>query len=308
MYDLIIIGGGPAGAAAGIYASRKKLNALLITKDFGGQAVVSAKIENFIGHAAISGVELAKMLEAQVRAQRHIEVKDGVLVTGVAQQDDGFLITDSKGNTYQTKTVLVTAGSGYRHLGVPGEQEFSGNGVFYCATCDAPLMQDKAVVVIGGGNSGLEAARDLLPFASNVTILEFAPQLKGDPVTQEVLRKDPKVTVITRARVKEISGNGAVRGLTYIDLATNEERKLDVEGVFVAIGMQPNSDIMQGLVDMTPSRNIMVDHKTMQTSASGIWAAGDITDGFYNQINTAIGDAVKAVLNIHEVLLAKESS
>lgn len=306
MYDLIIIGGGPAGVAAGVYASRKKLNAVLLTKDFGGQAITSAKIENFIGHTAISGLELAKVLEAQLRAQKHIEIKGGVLVAGVKKIDGGFEVTDSSGVVYQAKTVLMTLGSSYKHLNIPGEKEYSGKGVFYCSTCDAPLMQDKAVAVIGGGNSGLEAARDLLPFVSKVTILEFADSLKGDMVTQEMLRGNSKVNIITRAQTKSILGADFVSGLTYIDLATGEEKTLAVEGVFVAIGMKPNSDRVKGLFDMTPLGNIVVDHRTMQTSVEGIWAAGDITDGSYNQINTAIGEAIKAVLNIFETLSKKE--
>lgn len=305
MYDLIIIGGGPAGVAAGVYASRKKMNALLLTKDFGGQAITSAKIENFIGHVAISGLELSKTLEAQLRAQKHIEIKDGVTVEHVKKIDDGFEVTDSKGGTYQTKTVLMTLGSSYKHLNVPGEREYSGKGVFYCSTCDAPIMQDKVAAVIGGGNSGLEAARDLLPFASKVIILEFAPQLKGDTVTQELLRENPKVEIITQAQTKEIFGNDFVSGLTYIDRASGAEKTLAVEGVFVAIGMRPNSNVINGLVEMTPLGNIIVDKTTFQSSLQGIWAAGDITDGSYNQINTAIGEAIKAVLNIYEVLFTK---
>lgn len=306
MYDLIIIGGGPGGVAAGVYASRKNLNALLITKDFGGQAITSAKIENFIGHVAISGLELAKILEAQLRAQKHIEIKDGLLVQGIKKIEGGFEVTDSKGGVYQTKTLLMTLGSGYKHLNVPGEREFSGKGVFYCATCDAPLMQDKEVVVVGGGNSGLEAARDLLPFATKITILEFAPTLKGDAVTQELLRADPRVTIITQAQIKEIGGGEFVNGLTYVDLVSGEEKKLDVSGVFVAIGMRPNSDMVSGLVDTTPAGNIIVNKTTFQSSLKGIWAAGDITDASYNQINTAIGEAIKSVLNIYEVLTKKE--
>ena len=306
MYDLIIIGGGPAGVAAGVYASRKNLNALLLTKDFGGQAVASAKIENFIGHVAITGFELAKVLEAQLRAHRHIEIKEGLSVASIVKSDDGFTVTDSKGETYQTKTVLLTIGSAYKHLNVPGEREFAGKGVFYCSTCDAPLMQDKVVAVIGGGNSGLEAARDLLPFASKVYILEYTSALKGDAVTQELLRKEEKVEIIGSAEIREIFGADFVQGLKYTERESGTEKSINAEGVFVAIGMKPNSDMVKGLVDMTPSGNIVVDHRTMQTSVKGIWAAGDITDSSYNQINTAIGEAIKAVLNIFEVLSKKE--
>lgn len=306
MYDIVIVGGGPAGVAAGVYASRKKMNVLLITRDFGGQAVTSAKIENFIGHIAISGLELAKTLEAQLRAQEHIEIKEGLSVAGMEKIEGGFEVTDSKGGVYQTKTVLITIGSSYRHLGIPSERAFSGKGVFYCSTCDAPLMQDKDVVVIGGGNSGLEAARDLLPFASKIFILEYAPTLKGDIVTQDVLRSDPRVEIITQAQVTEIVGDEFVSGVTYIDRASGDEKHISASGVFVAIGMQANSDLVKGLVDLSLSGNIMVDHRTMQTSTMGVWAAGDITDSAYNQINTAIGEAIKAVLNIYEVLSKKE--
>lgn len=302
MYDLVIVGGGPAGVAAGVYASRKKLNALLLTKDFGGQAITSAKIENFIGHSAISGLELAKLLEAQLRAQQHIEIKEGLLVARIAKSNGAFAIIDSKGETYLTKTVLLTVGSVYKRLNVPGESEYSGKGVFYCSTCDAPLMQDKVAVVIGGGNSGLEAARDLLPFASKIYILEYAPTLKGDTVTQEMLRKEDKIQIITNAETKKIFGADFVQGLHYVDRVSGAEKTIHTEGIFVAIGMHPNSDMAKGLTDMTPEGNIIVDHKTMQTSTKGIWAAGDITDGSYNQINTAIGEAIKAVLNINEVL------
>lgn len=306
MYDLIIIGGGPAGVAAGVYASRKRMNALLITKDFGGQSVTSANIENFIGHISISGLELAKTLEAQLRAQKHIEIKDQLFIESVKKIEGGFEVIDSKGGSYQSKTVLMTLGSGYKHLNVPGEREYSGKGVFYCATCDAPLMQDKAAAVIGGGNSGLEAARDLLPFASNISILEYAPELKGDVITQEMLRGNPKVTIITNAETKVIVGKEFVEQLRYVDRTTNEEKTLDVSGVFVAIGQKPNSDLVAGLVEMTPAGNIIVSKETFQSSLKGIWAAGDITDGSYNQINTAIGEAIKAVLNIYEVLSKKE--
>ncbi|HBI25815.1 TPA: hypothetical protein DDX30_03435 [Candidatus Wolfebacteria bacterium] len=306
MYDLIIIGGGPAGVAAGIYASRKKLNALLLTKDFGGQSVTSTKIENFIGYTAISGLELAKTLEAQLRNQKHIEIKDGVTITNVTKGDNGFMVVDGNNVVYQAKAVLMTLGSTYKHLHVPGEQEFSGKGVFYCATCDAPLMQDKATIVVGGGNSGLEAARDLLPFASKIYILEYAAELKGDTVTQEMLRKEAKVEIIANAETKEIFGGEFVQGLKYIDRVSGEEKTLQAEGVFVAIGMRANSDILQGLVHMTPAGNIIVDKTTFQTSEKGVWAAGDITDSSYNQINTAIGEAIKATLNIYEMLSKKE--
>ena len=302
MYDIIIIGGGPAGVGAGVYASRKKMNSLLLTKDFGGQSIVSSKIENFIGYQSITGLELAKTLEAQLRAQEHIEIRDGVTVTDIKKLPNGFEVTDSKGGVYQTKTILMTLGSSYKHLGIESEWMFAGRGVFYCSTCDAPLMQDKSVAVIGGGNSGLEAARDLLPFASKIYILEYAPALRGDVVTQDMLRKDPRVEIITQAQTTEIVGDEFVTGLHYLDRTNNEVKSLAVSGVFVAIGLKANSELVKELVEVTQTGNVVVDHKTFQTSLLGIWAAGDITNGSYNQINTAIGESIKAVLNIYDLL------
>jgi len=303
MYDLIILGGGPAGIAAGIYASRKKINALLITKDFSGQWVTSDKIENFIGFKAISGFELAKAFESHLRAQEDlIDLKDGVLVSSVKKINEGFEISDSNGSVYRAKNILYAIGSGYKKLNVPGEKEYSGKGVFYCSTCDAPLMKNKKVVVVGAGNTGLEAAIDLLPYASEITVLQYNDRIRGDVIYQEKLKSEPKVKIITNAAIKEIFGNDFVTGLKYNDVITNEEKTLDVSGVFVEIGYKPSTDLVKDLVNLNEKGEIIVDHKTFQSSAKGIWAAGDVSDGLYNQFSTAIGDAVNAVLNINETL------
>ncbi len=185
MYDVAIIGGGPSGVAAGIYASRKKLKSVLITKDFGGQSVNSASIENFIGYKSISGVDFAKTIEEQLRANDGIEIKDGLLVVSVKKLGDYlFEITDSAGGIYQTKTILYAAGSVYKKLEVPGEKEYEGKGVFYCSICDAPLMKGKSAAVIGGGNSALEAVIDLLPYASKIYLITRSG-IKGDAVYRE---------------------------------------------------------------------------------------------------------------------------
>ena len=302
VYDLIIVGGGPAGVAAGIYTARKAIKTLLLTKDFGGQSVNSASIENFIGFKSISGVDFAKTLEEHLRAQEDIEIKDGVLVSKVEKVGGGFEVSTAGGDKFQSKTVLITLGSGYKKLNVPGEKEFEGKGVFYCSICDAPLMKGKKAAVIGGGNSGLEAAFDLLPYAEKISILEFTDSLRGDPIYQEKLKKDPKVEIITKAKTVEIFGEAFVKGLKYVDLNTNQEKMLDVSGVFVAIGYKPNTDLVKDLVKLDEFGRIVVDHKTYQTSCPGLWAAGDITDGLYNQINPAMGDAIKAVLNVYDYL------
>lgn len=305
MYDLIIIGGGPAGVAAGVYASRKKINALLITKNFGGHWMVSDKIENFIGFKEISGVELAKKLEEHLKSQTEpIEIKEGVLVASVKKTDSGFELTDSSSATYQTKNILITLGSDFRKLGIPGEKEFEGKGVFYCSTCDAPLMKGKAVAVIGGGNSGLEAAIDLIPYASEIYIIERRPELKGDIIYQERLKADSRVKIFTNAQLNEIYGDEFVKGIKFKD-DSGAEKNVEVSGVFMAIGYKPNSDLVKDLVELNEKGEIVVNHKTFQSSQKGIWAAGDIADGLYNQFNTSISDAINALLNIYDTLKSK---
>lgn len=303
MYDLIILGGGPAGVAAGIYASRKRINTLLITKDFGGQSVSSGKIENFVGFKEISGVELANVLEEHLKAQSNIEIKEGVLAASIKKIESGFEVEDSKGSKHQTKNILITFGSSYRKLNVPGEKEFEGKGVFYCSICDAPLMKGKPAAVIGGGNSGFGAAIDLLPYASEIYILE-KNGLRADPILQERIKKEEKVKFLINTGVEEIFGDVLVKGLKSKNVSTGEEKTLEVSGIFVEIGYVPNSGLVKDLVELNEKGQVIVDHKTMKTSNPGIWAAGDITDGLYNQINTAIGDGIKAVLNIYDTLNA----
>jgi alkyl hydroperoxide reductase subunit F len=303
MYDVIIIGGGPAGIGAGIYAARKKLKSLILTKNFGGQSVTSAVINNFIGYKSISGADFAKVLEEHLRAQEGIEIKDGVFVTSIKKNGDIFEVEDDSEGKYQSKTVLYTLGSGYKKLGVPGEKEYEGKGVFYCSICDAPIMKNKKTAVIGGGNSGLEAVIDLLPYSSQIYLLEFTPALKGDQIYQEKIKNEPKVTVITQAKIEEILGNNFVKGLRYQDLKSGENKMLEVEGIFVSIGWKPNSDLLKSLTKIDEHGHVIVDHKTQQTSCQGLWAAGDVTDALYAQINPSIGDGIKAMLNIYDFLM-----
>ncbi|MDI6717849.1 MAG: FAD-dependent oxidoreductase [Patescibacteria group bacterium] len=302
LYDLIIIGGGPAGIAAGIYASRKKINSLIISKDFGGQAVVSSKIENIIGFKEISGMEMAEVFESHLRAQDNIDIKSGILISSIKENAGGFEIETSNGEKTQSKYILIALGSGYKKLNVPGEKEFEGKGVFYCPICDAPLMKNKPVAVIGGGNSGLGAVRDLLPYASEIFLLECSDELKGDQILQDQIKKEEKVKITANAKVKEIFGDAFVKGLKYEDLNSGEEKILNLAGIFIEIGYQPNTVLVKDLVKLNEKGEIIINHQTMQTSKKGIWAAGDITDNLYNQINIAIGDGIKAVLNIYETL------
>jgi alkyl hydroperoxide reductase subunit F len=302
MYDLIIIGGGPAGIAAGIYASRKKIKSLLITDSFGGQSIVSDKIENWIGEKEISGFELAKKLESHLKSQQGIEILENELVSKIEKIENGFKVFTNNNKVFETKYVLIASGSSHRKLNVLGEKEFEGRGVFYCATCDAPLMKNKTVAVIGGGNSGLEAVLDLIPYASSIYLLEYGEKLKGDAITQEKVKNNPKVQIITLAQTIEITGESFVSGLKYKDRQTNEIKELKVNGVFVEIGSTPNSFLVKDLVNLNNFGEIIVDPKTQQTSLFGIWAAGDVTDFPYKQNNIAVGHAISAILNISDYL------
>jgi len=302
MYDLIIIGGGPAGIAAGIYASRKKIKSLLITDSFGGQSIVSDKIENWIGEKEISGFELAKKLENHLKSQQGIEILENELVSKIEKIENGFKVFTNNNKVFETKYILVASGSSHRKLNVLGEKEFEGRGVFYCATCDAPLMKNKTAAVIGGGNSGLEAVLDLIPYASSIYLLEYGEKLKGDAITQEKIKSNPKVQIITLAQTIEITGENFVSGLKYKDRQTNEIKELKVDGVFVEIGSTPNSFLVKDLVNLNNFGEIIVDPKTQQTSLFGIWAAGDVTDFPYKQNNIAVGQAISAILNINDYL------
>ena len=304
MYDLIIVGGGPGGVAAGVYAARKKIKTALVTDAFGGQSLVSNGIENWIGTKSISGFDLAKSLEEHLRAQAGIDILDGDLVTGVAKRDDGtFSVTTKNGKTLETKYILLTSGSRRKRLGVPGEDRLDGKGVVFCTTCDAPLFGGKTVAVVGGGNSALEGVEDLLQYASKVYLIVRSEVLRGDPITQEKVKSHPKVEILWNTVIEEIRGGGEpqfVNGVTYKNVKTGEEKELPLDGVFVEIGLVPNSDFVKDLVTLNEIGHVVVDAKTQQSSCPGIWAAGDVSDVLYDQNNISVGDAIKAVLNIYD--------
>src|SRR3989338_4297993 len=322
LYDVIIIGGGPAGSAAAVYTARKRLKTLLLTESFGGQSIVSDDIQNWICEAHISGFDLAKKFEEHVRSFGDmVEIKmpeKAVGVRSIKCVENGricdFEVQTDKGNVYEGKTIILVAGARRRKLGITGEDKFEGKGVAYCSTCDAPLFSGKKVAVIGGGNAGLEAAVDLFPYASEVYLLEYAEQLKGDPVTQEEIKKNSKLKqIILNAQTLEILGDkparpagGFVTGLKYKDRETGEDKTLAVDGVFVEVGSVPNSEMVKGLVDLDRWGQVVIDSKHASTSHPGIFAAGDITDDPYKQNNISAGDAVKAALAAYNYLLKRE--
>ncbi|MCL4404064.1 FAD-dependent oxidoreductase [Patescibacteria group bacterium] len=305
MYDLVIVGGGPAGVAAGVYAARKKMKTVIVTDSFGGQSIVSADVQNWIGEKSISGFDLAQKMEAHLRSQEGIEIVDGDLVAEIKEIEPfHFSVATKNGKKFEARAILLVSGSRRKKLGVPGEKELEGRGVVYCSICDAPLFGGKDVAVVGGGNSGLEAVRDLLPYAKEIYLLHHRSELKGDKETQEKVLK-PNVHVVLNAETQSVDGKDNVEGLTYKDLQTGEVKKLPVQGVFVEVGLLPNSEMVKGLVDLNQMGAVAINFQTQAASRPGIWAAGDVADSLYRQNNISMGDAVKATLNIYDTLHAK---
>ena len=300
-YDLIIIGGGPAGVTAGIYAARQKLNTLLITKSFGGQVARKAvAIENYPGFEEISGMELIKKFEKHLRKQKVDIERDEV--TKLKKIGNHFFIQTKSKNRFQSKAVIVASGADPRPLEVPGEKEFIGKGLSYCVTCDGPLFEGKTVAVIGGGNAGFEAAIALSNWAKKIYILEFGEKIRADETNQEIVKKTGKVEVITNAEVREIQGAQFVNSLIYQDRKTKKEIKLPVDGIFVEIGSQPATSFVKGLVDFNERDEIKVEFETFQTKTLGLFAAGDCNVGTVKQIVTAAGEGAKAALATYNYL------
>src|SRR3989344_2369108 len=301
MYELAIIGGGPAGVAAGVYAARKKIKTVLITDIFGGQSLVSEDVQNWIGEISIRGEKLAKNMEAHLRVQEGIDIKSGVLASAVKKFGDNFSLSLSNGETLEAQYLLTTVGSKRRKLNIPGDQKFEGKGVVYCSTCDAPLFKGKTVAVVGGGNAGLESAIDLTHYATKIYLLVRSGALRGDPISQEKATKSEKIEILYNCEPKEILGDMFVRGLKYLDKTANETKELKLDGVFVEIGSIPNSDLIKDFVKINEKGEIITDPRT-QKAGENIWAAGDVTDVLYKQNNISMGDAIKAVLNIYEAI------
>jgi alkyl hydroperoxide reductase subunit F len=307
MLDLIIIGGGPGGVAAGVYASRKQLQTEFITKDWGGQSTVSSDIQNWIGTISISGDDFAKSLKAHLEAYagEFVKITEGVLATKVEKSADGFTVTFDNGETRSAKSVLITTGSERRKLTVPGAAEFDNKGLTYCASCDGPLFSGMDVVVIGGGNAGFETAAQLLAYTKSVTLLNRSNEFKADPSTVEKVLSHPNMKAIMNAEPTAVIGDKFVSGIKYKDAASGEEHELAVNGIFVEIGLVPNTDFVKDVVKVDQYGRIEIDPWTQQTSVPGIWAAGDCTNIKYHQNNISAGDAVKALEDIYVHLHAK---
>jgi alkyl hydroperoxide reductase subunit F len=297
MYDLIILGGGPAGAGAAVYSARKLLKTAIITKEFGGQSTVSETIYNWIGTKEISGNDLAKNLEDHVKnySGQFLDIFEGEEVEKIEKENDYFVVKTKRQKEFKTKSVIVATGSSRRKLTIEGSLAFENKGITYCATCDGPLFSEMDVAVVGGGNAGFETAMQLLAYCKSVTLLESGDCMKADKITIEKVMAYPNFRCFKNIELVKVEGNKFVESLTYKDKETKEEKTIQVSGIFVEIGQTPNTLFIKDLVKINDYGKIVVDPVTQRTSVDGIWAAGDCTDGKYNQNNIAVGDAVKAL-------------
>ncbi len=300
MHELIIVGAGPAGMTAAVYASRKKINTLLLSKDLGGQPLWTAGIENYMGYQFIEGPELMQKFEEQVK-QFLVEQKIGQGVVALSQIDGGFEIRTDKDENYQAKAVIIASGKRSRQLNVPGEDKLKGRGVTYCATCDGPLFAGDKVAVIGGGNSALEAADDMVKIAEHVYLVSITP-LTGDQILIDKLRDASNlITIFLEHEVVAIEGSSRVEGIRIRDSKSGEERKIDVGAVFVEIGLIPNSEFAKGMTKLNELDEIEVNC-ACETGVPGLFAAGDVTSVPEKQIVVAAGEGAKAALGAHRYL------
>jgi alkyl hydroperoxide reductase subunit F len=304
MYDLIIIGGGPAGAAAAVYAARKQLKTVLIVGEWGGQSNVSLDIHNWIGTPSISGADLAKALKTHVEKHvgDYLTVKSPALASKLDATNDKVTVTTEKGEVYEGKFLLIASGSRRRKLEVPGAAEFDQKGLTYCASCDGPLFAGQPVAVVGGGNAGFESALQLLAYCPTVYLLNRSETLRADEISVAAAKTNPNFKLILNAVPTEVHGDKFVNGLSYKDAKTGALTKLDVGGIFIEIGLLPNSEWLGETVKLNEVKQVVTDPITQRTSHPRIWAAGDVTDGLYHQNNIAAGDSVKALEDIYMAL------
>ncbi|WP_298188779.1 alkyl hydroperoxide reductase subunit F [uncultured Pseudomonas sp.] len=304
-FDVLVVGGGPAGAAAAIYAARKGIRTGVAAERFGGQVLDTMAIENFISVQETEGPKLARALEEHVK-QYEVDIMNlqrASAIIPAKQAGELHEVQFDSGASLKAKTLILATGARWREMNVPGEQEYRGKGVAYCPHCDGPLFKGKRVAVIGGGNSGVEAAIDLAGIVAHVTLIEFDSALRADAVLQKKLHSLANVKVITSALTTEVKGDGQkVSGLVYQDRSSEELHTVDLEGIFVQIGLLPNSDWLKGVIELSPRGEIIVDSKG-GTNVPGIFAAGDVTTVPYKQIVIAVGDGAKASLSAFDHLI-----
>jgi alkyl hydroperoxide reductase subunit F len=302
MHDLIIIGGGPAGMTAAIYGARKVLDQVMISPDIGGQATWAGNIENYLGYWLISGYDLVSKFEEHVKEFGVNQINDKV--KSLERHGDTFLTRTEGGQEYESRTVIVAAGRSSRTLGVPGESEYKGKGVAYCATCDAPLFAGEEVAVVGGGNSGLDAAIQLSKIAKKVSMIESAASLTGDPSLQRRVNSAPNVQVLSNTQIKKLFGNTMLTGISTRNLVNGKESDIPVTGVFVEIGSRPNLDFAPKDLALNDDGEIIIDCGNC-TNIPGLFAAGDATTVPGKQIIIAAGEGAKALLSAYSYIIRK---
>jgi alkyl hydroperoxide reductase subunit F len=299
MYELIIIGAGPAGMTAAVYAARKKLNALLLSHNIGGQVLSTSGIENYMGYQFVEGSELMRKFEEQVR-QFPIEMKIGGKVVNLSRTNRGFEVKTDRGESYYARAVIIATGKRPRQLNVPGEENLRGRGVTYCAICDGPLFAGESVAVIGGGNSALEAADDMVKIADHVYLVSLTP-FTGDQVLIDKVKNASNLTMLLEHEVLEIKGEGRVEKMKVRDLKSKQEKELQVSGIFIEIGLIPNSEPFKGIVRQNQAGEIEVNCNN-ETDVPGLFAAGDVANVPEKQIVVAAGEGAKAALRAHRYL------
>ncbi len=300
MYELAIIGGGPGGVAAAIYAARKHLDTIIIADQVGGQSIVSEEIQNWIGTEKISGADLANSLDKHLRAYADdfVTLQMNTRATKVSSVSGGFSVETNKG-TFEAKTALITTGGVRRKLTVPGADTYENKGITYCASCDGPLFAGQDVAVIGGGNAGFETALQLLAYCKSVTIINRGKDFRADATTVKKVLAYPNIKAVINCNIIAVTGNMFATGVTVQSAETGETITIPAVGIFVEIGMMPATNLAKDIVTLNDTGKIKVDGKTQRTSLPGIWAAGDCSDALYHQNNIAVGDAIKALEDIY---------
>lgn len=299
-YDLIIIGAGPAGITAGIYATRKSIKTLLLTKDFVGQVGKSAEIDNWPGESAISGVDLINKFKTHLE-QYKIDIKEGEEVVKVKKEEQGFIVV-TKTKEFSAKSVIIASGRTPRKLGIDGEEEFSGKGVSYCVICDGPFFKEKRVAVVGGGNAGFETALELSKYTKKVFIIEAEKEVLADQVLQNRAKESENIEIHTSKQAEKVTGNVMVEKLICFDKETNKKIELDIDGVFIEIGSVPVTEYLKDIVEFNERGEVKVNSETCETTTKGLFAAGDINSKKWKQIVTATADGARAALASYEYL------
>jgi NADH-dependent peroxiredoxin subunit F len=302
LYDLAVLGAGPAGLSAAIYASRKLLKICVVSKDIGGQILLTSNVENYLGFELITAPELVQKFEDQVN-QFNFDQFLGEKTQKLERKGETYIITTDQGNVLEAKSVVIATGKRSRQLGAKGEREFSGKGVSYCSTCDGPFFKDLPVAVVGGGNSAFEAALDMLKLCPAVYLINISPTWQGDEIYQSQVLTSPKLTALPESSIKEIRGDEKVRSILVQTPAGENEIK--VGAVFVEVGLTPNSDFVKGFLEMNRAGEIVVDC-ACKTSMPGVFAAGDVTTVVEKQIIVAAGEGAKAALGAYRWLLINQ--